>query len=440
MNLNINPNYQSTNFRAKYDFSKISKLLGGAVTLAGVGYMADKTVNKENGMSAEELNGRIMTNPINTNPDLFNPEVAYNYFANGKLKNFPEYVEEGKERIANLDDYDKENRLNTLKYQEQIVDKILSEDALINNQSIRNNLYRMTSYGYNWHIPDNKNDSLYQYLEDQTQERLKVLDAYAKSEQLQQNPIINKRIANFACYVGKEGMGDFLIEMLEKNANNTDDEFFSNLEGLVLNNIDTDLIRKVQSDKKLYDRLGSYTLYETGGTNKEKAEKMIKIIDNYLEKYADSEFVTQKLSNILWSTFITNYEEKDEVAFAVNMMKELADREKLTKSETAGELCDKINTILNDLLSGNYNDKNKTDLENVNKQIDIIRDLRGEIKKAASKYTDEDSKKALSWTLGTVIARLDLMKQVREKIGWGIIGFAELTDDDTNKEIFEMLK
>ena len=66
--------------------------------------------------------------------------------------------------------------------------------------------------------------------------------------------------------------------------------------------------------------------------------------------------------------------------------------------------------------------------------------LRTEIKDNAAKYTDRKSKDALCRTLGTVIHRLNLMKRVREKLGWCTIGYADITDGETNKEIFEMLK
>ena len=57
-----------------------------------------------------------------------------------------------------------------------------------------------------------------------------------------------------------------------------------------------------------------------------------------------------------------------------------------------------------------------------------------------NKYTDEESKKLLKDTLGTVINRLEEMKQVRERMGWATLGYADITDEETNNEISELLK
>ena len=440
MNLNINSNYQSPNFNAKKITPKgITKI----TSALGVGVVANTVVNQDKGMSAEELNGRtqVMSNPINSNPEVFNQEVSFNYFANGKLKDVPEYVEKGKERINELQDYEKGNKLNTLKYQEQIVDKILNEDALINNKGIREYLYYMINWDFNFPILDTDKENQYymNYFYNKSQSLIKVLDAYANNTEMQKNEYINHYISDYSRFAKNEKQAEFLIEFLAQSANINDKQFFDNLDGLLRNNINPELIKKVQSDKELYNIIDSYILYNINGTDKEVAEKIIQVLNDYQDNYADSELVNKKIRDVLWKSF-DYLQKEDPVEFAAKMMQEMVEKEKATKNETANEFCNRINTKLNELLSGKFDDKNKSDFEIVNNQINIIRELRTEIKDNAEKYSDIDSKKALSWTLGTVTARLDLMKQVREKMGWCTIGYDDMADANTNHEIFEMLK
>lgn len=436
-------NYKSPNFSAKKINPNDVKRLADAVGVGAGGIVLASYVTQDKGMSAEELGGRtqLMGNPINPNPEVFNKEVSFYYFANGKLKNVPEYVETGRKNTAQLDDYQKNNKLNTLKYQERIVDKILSEDALINNEGIRKYLYYMINNDYNYSVPDTKEETqnMMNYYDTKSQALIKVLDAYAQKPEMQQNPYINQYINDYARNVRNDEQADFLIELLTQNVANKDKQFYDNLDGLIRSNIDSNLISKVQSDKRLYDKLGSSVLYNIDGTKKEVADKVIQVLDDYLANYTDSKLVSEKISNVVWESFA--YEQKeDPVKFATKMMQDMVAKEKATKSETADAFCKRINAKLDDVIAGKYYDKDKSPIDNVNMQIDMIRELRAEIKDAASKYTDEKSKEALNWTLGTVIHGLEMMKQVRERMGWATLGYADITDKNINDEISEMLK
>lgn len=180
-------------------------------------------------------------------------------------------------------------------------------------------------------------------------------------------------------------------------------------------------------------------LYNINGTEKETADKIIQVLDNYEENYAESELVTEKIGDVIWKFF--DYKQKENpVEFATKMMKDMAAKEEATKNETASQLCVRLNSKLAGIEKGEYDDAGKTDIDNVNKRINMIREIRTEIKDNAGKYTDKNSKESLSWTLGTVIAKLELMKHVREHMGWAITGYGEVTDEAVNNEIREMLK
>jgi len=306
MKLNINQSYQKIRFGMK-DFGlkkKLKRILGITAVGAGAGTVAKDTLSN-NGVSMEELNGRVLVTKNSAHPNFFNQEVSFNYFANGKLKDVPEYIEAGKEAISNLKAEDKENHLNLLAYQEQLVDKILSEDALINNNSIRKGLYDLVNKRYN--CTYSNHEWVLKFFEDMTKAQLSILDTYAKDTKMQENKYINENICS---YVFKEGSyfqtlnaEKDIIQFLQDNADNEDKQIFDKFNDMLLSKGAVPyFIRKVLSNKLFYENESLYSvLREVHDTF--AADDVIKILDIYEKEFSDSEIVSKNMGDIIMKVF-----------------------------------------------------------------------------------------------------------------------------------------
>lgn len=167
-------------------------------------------------------------------PNYVNNAIAYFYFAKGKLQNVPEYVNHG---IESLKYYTElygavHHSKDYLGMQEEMADKILTEPDLINNQAIKNNLYRIIHNGIGNIIcphdvsrPDIFYDELYS---DRKNAVIKLLDAYVHDDKMKSNEQIQKYIADFAGDVKDENQANKIIAILKQNTDNKNAEFFEN--------------------------------------------------------------------------------------------------------------------------------------------------------------------------------------------------------------------
>ena len=114
-------------------------------------------------------------------------------------------------------------------------------------------------------------------------------------------------------------------------------------------------------------------------------------------------------------------------------------QENAAKSNPVYQFCVITASELASIEKGEYDDNTKSDVENVSRRIDMIREKRAEIKDYASKYIDKDSKDVLRWNLETAVDELEEMKSIRNQLG-GVNVDADATDEQENNEIFEMLE
>ena len=200
------------------------------------------------GMSMDELTGRVQTRR-----NFFNMKTSYRYFTKGKdgkggqFKDVPEYIEAGKAALENMSEYDKENQLNTLEYQEKLANEIIENDALINNEGIRNSLFELVTEANNAPYSHLGDFSLRTYISNKTDARLQVLDAYAKSGEMQENDAINTNISKLVLGVKNKEQSDLMVELLENNATNDDKKYFELLSQLFRDNVDIQIIKKIQN-------------------------------------------------------------------------------------------------------------------------------------------------------------------------------------------------
>lgn len=217
------------------------------------------------GMTPDELMGRVQTRR-----NFFNMKTSYRYFAKGKdgkggqFKDIPEYIEAGKTALENMSEYDKENQLNTLEYQEKLANMIVNNDALINNKGIRNSLFELVTEANNAPYTHRGDFSLRTYISEKTDARLQVLDTYAKSEEMQENDAINANISKLVLGVKNKEQSDLMVELLKNNATNDDKQYFELIGRLFRDNVDTKIIKKVQNVNQVIHMVPQGSTYVIG--------------------------------------------------------------------------------------------------------------------------------------------------------------------------------
>lgn len=225
-----------------------------------------------------------------------------------------------------LQEEEQKNKKNTLFLQEQIVDKILSEESLINNEGIRKSLYKIVTENFDERLVmfDDK-----EYFKRQFKSMMLVLDAYAKNPKMQQNKHINKYISEYVkLFDLREDKAILLIEQLSQNTENKDEQYFRQLHELIHVPTQPNLIKKVLSDPKIYTRLSANTLHDWCGYTKEGAANAIEVLDYYLQNYADSESVMENLHHIMMEAYMQDFTQTNRrlnpVKYAKRMMREYA--------------------------------------------------------------------------------------------------------------------
>lgn len=274
MNITLNTNY-NTSLYFTSDRGTENKEVTNPVSS-----LADGT----EGMSASEISGRMYARK--KEPEKFNMETSYKYFGEDKYRlvardghmyyekgrfcDVPEYVKAGKTAIKEMGNEDRKNHLNTLSYQNEIADKILSEDALLNNQSIRDSLFEMVTHSNDAVDTDFAGISLRHYIADKTDARLTVLDAYAKSEDLQNNPAIRDNIGPLVLSVKSNDQADLLVSILNENADNNDENYIRLVGLLFRDNIDNREIKEIKTVKDVsrLDKCSAAYLSELEGQKK----------------------------------------------------------------------------------------------------------------------------------------------------------------------------
>ena len=113
---------------------------------------------------------------------------------------------------------------------------------------------------------------------------------------------------------------------------------------------------------------------------------------------------------------------------------------KMINHNDLGDFCFDIDNKVEQILNGNSNDLNKTDLENTYTNINEIRYFRSKIEENSKIYKDEDSKLALRMALMKVVTSLDTLKRYRNELGCGIVSNADINDLEITEHIFMILK
>lgn len=194
------------------------------------------------------------------------------------------------------------------------------------------------------------------------------------------------------------------------------------------------LINKIKNNRILSSNLQRDTFEDINIHDNEISNKIILILDVFLNKYDNSIKVTKNLNTIILKSF--NALQKEEpLKFAKKEMQTLADSEYVTCSN----LYNQIKSILDEILSGDLKDFNKNEIENINESLYEIRKLRTLIIKVSKSLSSElkDAYKDLAWEITTAIANL---KESRNSLGYGIITYDDISDYEINNELFERLQ
>ncbi len=446
-NRNISFGINNANLEKFSKKAAITAAVMGAAAARGACSVLSGLSGKK-GMPVDELSVRASLLSYKTkkekdaarSPEVFNQEVSYNYFANGRLRYIQEYVTKGKEKMADLSDFQKENKLNTLKYQKAIVDAITGERVLVRNKSLRENLWFLVTSD-NDAVPDNFNGDLQKFeeqYEQKTQARIKVLNAYKTDDVLRENNIINDFIGWFVSDVYNDEQAELLIGLLKNNVENNNIYFFANLDELLKNNINPDLIKKVQSDKNLYENISPYTLYNIGGSDEKRAGEIIKTLDEYQKNYPYSEKIPENLNKILSESFSDDQKENP-ADLASKKMAEINNEESISGADSIHTLIMNMNARLDDIFDGKYVDKNKSDMDNAIDAMNMIREVRTDLHNYSLKYTNPYEKQLLSQMLSKITIIMSLINEMRSEKGCPTLSFADLNDKIENAEIKKIL-
>lgn len=299
------------------------------------------------GMSASEISGRIRASMNSKNQKRFNMKTAYRYFSRNDFKDVPEYIEAGKKAISKMTDYDKGNQLDTTEYQEKLADKIVGEEPLISNQSIRDSLFEIVTGSNNVIETDFVGMTMHPYLIEKTGARLKVLDAYAKNEDMQNNDAIRDNIGPLVLSVRHYDQADLLVSMLEKNKENNDKDLFRVLGMMFRDGVPNEQIGHVGKIEDVAKHVGYGMNYLKELDDLKK--KPITINTSHL-KYCDVSNVVPKV-NIDCQEYLSDYAKENLDEFLPDAMEREKEHvaEVIKNSKTIDEVVEKYSLHVSDL-------------------------------------------------------------------------------------------